>query len=90
VIKPPRLPHPGSPLEARYTKEQMRAYAFRAMEVERQACAELCAEVLKHYEKRAKASSSVTTEHITLARLICENIAKHIQQRKEYEAQQKR
>lgn len=40
-MKLPRLPHPGNILDAKYTKEQMHAYATKAMEQEREACAKL-------------------------------------------------
>lgn len=36
----PRLPNPNDPLNAKYTKENMRSYAHRAMHIEREAIAE--------------------------------------------------
>lgn len=36
----PRLPNPNDPLNAKYTKENMRSYAHRAMHIEREALAE--------------------------------------------------
>ena len=41
-MKLPRLPAAGNILEARYTKEQMREYALKAMAQEREACAKAC------------------------------------------------
>jgi hypothetical protein len=41
-MKLPRLPNPGNLLEAKYTKEQMHAYALKAMAQEREECAKEC------------------------------------------------
>ena len=41
-MKLPRLPAAGNILETRYTKEQMREYALKAMAQEREACAKAC------------------------------------------------
>ena len=50
-MKLPRLPNPGNLLEAKYTKEQMHAYALKAMAQEREACAVICEEHAKEYDK---------------------------------------
>ena len=39
-MKLPRLPNPNDILNAKYTQENMRSYAHRAMHVEREAIAE--------------------------------------------------
>ncbi len=44
MTKLPKLPNPGSVLEAKYTKDQMRQYAAKAMAEEREACAKVCDE----------------------------------------------
>lgn len=43
-MKLPRLPNPGNLLEAKYTKEQMHAYAMKAVAQEREECAKVCDE----------------------------------------------
>ena len=39
----PRLPNPNDILNAKYTKENMRSYAHRAMHIEREALADFFA-----------------------------------------------
>ena len=41
-MKLPKLPNPSSVLDAKYTAEQMRAYATKATLLEREACAKVC------------------------------------------------
>ncbi len=42
MTKLPKLPNPGSVLQAKYTAEQMREYARKAVAEEREACAKEC------------------------------------------------
>lgn len=42
MTKLPKLPNPGSVLQAKYTAEQMREYARKAEAEEREACAKVC------------------------------------------------
>jgi hypothetical protein len=41
-MKLPRLPRSTTVLHAKYTAEQMKAYAQKCVELEREACANLC------------------------------------------------
>jgi hypothetical protein len=41
-MKLPRLPHPGNILDAKYTKEQMHAYAMRFGIMVRDRCVKVC------------------------------------------------
>lgn len=46
-MKLPKLPNPASVLDAKYTAEQMRAYATRAALLECEECAKMVDHVLK-------------------------------------------
>ena len=41
-MKLPKLPNPGSLIDAKYTAEQMKAYALKAMMAENVACEKIC------------------------------------------------
>jgi hypothetical protein len=47
-MKLPKLPNPASVLDAKYTAEQMRAYATKATFLEREACAKVCEDSVEY------------------------------------------
>ena len=51
-MKLPRLPRSTTVLHAKYTAEQMKAYAQKCLELEREACVELIPP--QYYELREK------------------------------------
>lgn len=82
MLKPPRLPHPGSPLEAKYTAAQMKAYALKAMELEREACATVCLTKKAEYRRRAETSSkAIPPEMVRVAADACDYLADEIRKR---------
>ncbi len=59
MTKLPKLPNPGSVLEAKYTKDQMRQYAAKAMAEEREACAKVCDSMPYRAASASKAADAI-------------------------------
>jgi hypothetical protein len=53
-MKLPKLPNPGPLIDAKYTAEQMKAYALKAMMAENEACEQNAREWVNAYPHPSK------------------------------------